>query len=185
MDNVSLAADQGATGGARGVTTTFSQLGTAQGGDIPLICPCCEGSDFRPYVRDIRSIYSAKPYEVVQCQHCRHGMTVPVPSEAELQAIYDRIYSYDVHRAVRGEKAYRGRLLADQITQLQPARRNFSVLEIGCMFGVLLKELVARGISAQGIELSSEPVRHCQDAGLNLSCETVEQFVERARRAHR
>jgi SAM-dependent methyltransferase len=174
MDNVSP------EGGAEGGTNTFSRHGGPREGDTRLICPCCGGSVFQSYVRDIRSIYSAKPYDVFQCQQCRHGMSVPVPSEAELKAIYDRIYSYDVHRAVMGEKAYRGRLLAGQIARLRPAHGDFRVLEIGCMFGVLLNELAARGITAQGIELSAEPVRHCQSEGLNVSCESVEQFVARA-----
>jgi SAM-dependent methyltransferase len=149
-------------------------------GSPSLVCPCCAGREFKTIVRQIRSIYSTKPYDVVRCQGCGHGMTEPMPSPAELQAIYDRIYSYDVNYAVIDERAYRARFLADKIVRLRPPSGTFRALEIGCMFGTLVKELTARGIATKGIELSKESADFCRAAGLDVTCESVEQFVSRA-----
>ena len=148
-------------------------------GTPPLVCPCCDGGEFTPIVRQVRSVYAAKPYDIVRCRGCGHGVTVPLSRPEELQAIYDRVYFYDAHYAVMGEKAYHARFLADDIARLRPSMGTFRVLEVGCMFGTLLRELADRGIAAQGIELSEEPVRYCRDRNLEVSCESVEQFVGR------
>lgn len=145
-----------------------------------LSCPCCRGTDFSYLVRQVRSIYSSKPFDIVACKECGHGITVPVPTLEELQSIYDRVYLYDVHYEVMSEKAYHARFLADDICRLKPVGTPIRVLEIGCMFGSLLRELSKRGVIAKGIELSEEPVKYCQESGLDVACESAEQFVARA-----
>ena len=145
-----------------------------------LSCRCCGGTDFSYVVRQVRSIYSSKAFDVVACKDCGHGITVPAPTPEELQSIYDRVYLYDVHYEIMSEKAYHARFLADDICRLKPAGAPIKVLEIGCMFGSLLRDLSKRGAIAKGIELSKEPVKYCQESGLDVSCESAEQFVARA-----
>jgi SAM-dependent methyltransferase len=145
-----------------------------------LQCPCCGASQFAPMVRGLRSIYADQPYDVARCGQCGHGVTAPVPTPEELDAIYGRVYLYDVHRAVLGEKEYRARLLAGEIARLRPQAGPFRVLEIGSMFGALLSELARRGIMAQGVELSQAPVQYCRERNLEVSCESAEQFAARA-----
>jgi SAM-dependent methyltransferase len=145
-----------------------------------LSCPCCGGGKFSPIVRQLCSVYSSAPYDVAGCHECGHGMTVPVPSPDDLRSVYEHVYFYDVHREIRSEKVYRARLFAEEICRMRPANGPFRVLEIGCMYGALLMELNRRGAIATGIELSEEPARHCRGIGLDVSTESVEQFVARA-----
>jgi SAM-dependent methyltransferase len=105
---------------------------------------------------------------------------MPVPSPEDLKAIYDQSYYYDAHHLIMSEKVYRAQALSEDIWKLRPADGPFRILEIGCMHGVLLRELMSRGACVKGIELSEEPARHCREIGLDVSAESVEQFVARA-----
>jgi 2-polyprenyl-3-methyl-5-hydroxy-6-metoxy-1,4-benzoquinol methylase len=144
-------------------------------------CTVCGNDAASTYRSGVTSVYSRKKYNVAQCGQCGHFFTDPAPEAAELDDIYTNKYSYDAHRLIDAEKQMRARNYADYIAGLEGAK---SALEVGCMHGLLLKELKRNGMEVAGVELNPDAVRYCRDQGLNVVQSSIEDHLEQAGNQH-
>jgi SAM-dependent methyltransferase len=97
-----------------------------------------------------------------------------------LDEIYSKVYAYDLHEAIRPEKSFRARKLA-QVFGVPKA--GSVAIEIGCGEGVLLSYLQSNGIKVFGCEVDKTSVdRANQILGevcvLNLKAERYLQEVK-------
>lgn len=124
----------------------------------------------------LRSIYTDKPYDLVECNGCHNIVTMPVSDEKTLEQLYSSIYLYPVHKIVSGEKKYRARGLAKIIRDAaKHSHRN--ILEIGCMYGCLLDELKGE-FTVTGVEFGDEPVAECRARGLNVYNASISSYLK-------
>lgn len=103
--------------------------------------------------------------ELVRCRACSFVRAATIPTPEELAALYGAGY-------------FQGEEYADYLADAVSIRRNFetrldrvlalagaleSVYEIGCAFGFWLQVAGARGIRAQGIDISAHAVEHARN----------------------
>ncbi|MBP6335009.1 MAG: class I SAM-dependent methyltransferase [Bacteroidia bacterium] len=143
---------------------------------IPVKCSCCKGTKGKLLYSGLRSVYTDKPYSVVQCLSCQNGITTPSVEENELDKIYSGTYLYPVHLLALGEKKYRARAMAEYVREITPATTHPSVLEIGCMFGYLLQEL-KNEYKVKGIDIGNDAVSYCIQQGLDVRDISIEKYL--------
>jgi SAM-dependent methyltransferase len=143
-------------------------------------CRCCGATDTRFLTGKQRSIYATRDYDIVVCRRCGNGITVPVETQATLDALYEATYLYPVHECVIGEKRYRAKALGKFIRIYYPATAYPSVLEIGCMFGYLMESLKP-WYRVKGIDLGSEAIRFCKKRGLEAEEVAVEEYLQHSK----
>src|SRR3989344_8724322 len=146
-----------------------------------MACTICESKNTSTYKRGVTSVYSRTKYDIGHCSNCNHYFTYPKPTSEELDDIYTNKYSYDAHSLIEAEKRMRARNYAKYIASLPNTK---SVLEVGCMHGILLSELKKLGLNVEGVELNSKAVKHCQSIGLNVTNSSVEDHLEKANDSH-
>ncbi len=144
-------------------------------------CSICSKKTASVYRYNVKSVYSAKAYDVMHCSNCGHFFTNPTFTQAELDDIYINRYSYDAHALIESEKRMRAKKYANFISKL---RGVSSVLEVGCMHGLLLTELQKKGLKVSGVELDPEAVKYCQDHRLNVEQSSVEDHLKKANSKH-
>jgi len=138
------------------------------------ICGKKTASVYRPHVK---SVYSSKAYDVMHCTNCGHFFTRPKFTQAELDDIYYNRYSYDAHALIEKEKRIRAKNYAKYIAALPGVS---SVLEVGCMHGLLLVQLQKLGLKVSGVELDPEAVKYCRKLGLKVVQSSIEDHLEKA-----
>jgi SAM-dependent methyltransferase len=117
---------------------------------------------------------SEKGFEVIECACCEFKHVVPIPSEDELQRIYNSEY-YSVEKPLYIERnledqewwnmVYDSRL--DLFAELlSPSRKE--LLDIGSGPGFFLARARAKGWKGTGIEPSVEAFSHSQTLGLEV-----------------
>lgn len=143
------------------------------------LCRCCGSEDSHFLVGGLDSIYARQQYDVVVCEKCGNGITLPVETQTNLDRLYGETYLYPVHECVIGEKRYRAEGLARFLRQHYPAAKYPSVLEIGCMFGYLMESL-RPDYRVKGIDLGAEAIRFCQARGLDAEEVSVEEYLRRS-----
>lgn len=141
---------------------------------------CIEGRIHR-YKSNIFSVYSDKPYNLEYCDNCALVITSPIPSSDELSDIYNNKYAYDVHLLVEKEKIYRAKKTARHINTLNGIK---TVLEIGSMYGFLLKQLEEIKLICSGIELDKKAAEYCIRNNLNLINTSLENFLENSNKTY-
>ncbi len=145
-------------------------------------CSVCHQETTEVYRSDVKSVYSDKAYDILRCTNCQHYFTNPVFTQDELSDIYSNKYSYDAHSLIEKEKRMRARNYADYISKLHGVS---SALEVGCMHGILLTELKAKGLKkVSGVELDPEAVKFCKDLGLDVTQSSIEDHLEKADSKH-
>lgn len=144
----------------------------------PVTCRCCGSQQQHFLVGGLDSIYARRTYEVVVCEQCGNGITVPAETQASLDRLYAETYLYPVHECVIGEKRYRAEGLARFLRQHYPAAQYSNVLEIGCMFGYLM-EALRRDYRVKGIDLGTEAIRFCRERGLDAEEISVEDYLKK------
>ncbi|MCA9587292.1 MAG: class I SAM-dependent methyltransferase [Myxococcales bacterium] len=157
---------------------------TTPGGDgratqperAPATCGACGGGTREDVARPASTYSPRGDYAVATCETCGSGRTVPVPEPEELNAFYATEYTYDAHLLISAEKRWRARHILD--AALPPGAKR--VLDVGCMYGYLLEEAKARGVTdAVGVELSSGPAKAASAAGLDVFCGTIEDYAKK------
>ncbi len=111
-------------------------------------------------------------WPLASCPRCRLRFTVRVPSDAELEELYNRLYSegdvYQMHldevrRLAAGKRegagVYRSLIF---LLRYRP-RQGDRLLEVGCGVGSFLVRAKARGWQVEGIDLSESAIRASQD----------------------
>lgn len=135
---------------------------------------CIEGRIYR-YKSNIFSVYTDKPYNLEYCDNCSLILTSPIPSSDELTNIYNNKYAYDVHLLVEKEKIFRAKKTARYINTLKGIK---TVLEIGSMYGFLLKLLEDFQLICTGIELDKKAAEYCISNNLSIINSSLESFLE-------
>ncbi|MDD4351706.1 MAG: class I SAM-dependent methyltransferase [Candidatus Gracilibacteria bacterium] len=138
-------------------------------------CPICHSNKLSCYKNAVSSVYTETDYELWTCSDCQHIFTAPLPTAEILDDIYKNKYSYDLHLLIQQEKAYRAKKLAKYIKTLTGIQ---SVLEVGCMYGFLLKELQNSKLSLTGVEIDQKAVQHCQASNLNVINSSFKDFLQ-------
>jgi 2-polyprenyl-3-methyl-5-hydroxy-6-metoxy-1,4-benzoquinol methylase len=144
-------------------------------------CPVCGSDKTNTLHKNVKSVYSEKPYDLNQCSDCRHIFTSPAPTKKELDHIYKNLYGYEAHLLIQNEKAYRGREYAKVVAS---QAKKGKVLEVGCMHGYLLSALKDRGYEVTGVELDTDAVAYCQSRGLNVTQGFMEDFLAKSKKQY-
>jgi SAM-dependent methyltransferase len=139
-------------------------------------CVICGAKVVESVARPASTYAPRGAYRIGTCRACGCGQTLPLPTEADLEALYAREYNYDAHVLIAPEKRWRARRILDAALRTASGRR---VLDVGCMYGYLLEEALARGAAAAvGVELSAGPAKAARGRGLDVFCGTIEKFAE-------
>lgn len=144
-------------------------------------CPICSKKTAIIYRKDVKSVYSSKSYDIMHCNNCTHYFTNPTFTQKELNDIYTNKYSYEAHSLIEKEKRMRAKNYARYISKLS---KVYSALEVGCMHGLLLTELRARGLKVAGVELDTEAVEYCKKHGLEVTQSSIEDHLEKVNSKH-
>lgn len=135
-------------------------------------CVVCGGT-LEPAVAHPRSAYTANgEYRIDACRDCGAGMTLPRPTDDDLERCYARSYGYSTHHLIEPEKRRRSAQLL-RWSRLRSGR----ILDIGCMYGFLLDEGSTRGLETFGVELSADAAAIAADKGHHVTTGTVEAFA--------
>jgi SAM-dependent methyltransferase len=140
------------------------------------------GDRLEPWLARVASTYAAgKTYEIHRGVPSGVGVTVPVPTPAELDDIYGAHYDYGAHALIEREKRWRSGKLADLLTRRQTATKPTTierVLDVGCMHGYLLEELRRRGARVlHGIEIAEGPAQTAEQRGFVVHRGPIETFT--------
>jgi 2-polyprenyl-3-methyl-5-hydroxy-6-metoxy-1,4-benzoquinol methylase len=138
------------------------------------------GDELHPWLKRVSSTYaSGKSYQIYRGEPSGIGVTVPVPTPAELNELYAATYDYGAHALIEREKRWRNRKLVDHL--LAGGASIDTVLDVGCMYGYLLEELRARGAGAlHGVEIAEAPARVAEGKGFTLHQGTIEAYAASA-----
>ncbi len=145
-------------------------------------CPVCSGVTSKPFKRGVTSVYSETPSDMLRCAGCDNIFVSPMPTPKELNRIYGKSYSYDVHLLIEREKLYRTAHTASYIKSRNKGKGE--VIEIGSMFGHLLEALGKLGVKASGIELDKRAVAIGQKKGVNLKQSSLEAFLKTSKKRY-
>jgi SAM-dependent methyltransferase len=119
-------------------------------------------------------IDSVKGYDIIDCEQCGFVHIDPIPTDAELKAVYaDEYYTGEkplfIDRQIEDldwwNTVYDERYDAFE-TLLSPTRRK--VLDVGCGPGYFLKRGLERGWKALGIEPSKQACGHARSKGIDV-----------------
>lgn len=115
------------------------------GGKGSAPCPICAGRVRR------RAAYRRGRWRVHLCESCGHGVTRPLPTDAELRDVYESAAYFDVRGMRRNEVAPQNRIQAEDF------RRRFggeTLLDVGAGLGARLAAASQVGYRVTGTELS-------------------------------
>jgi len=130
-------------------------------------CILCDGESFRvvePAVRDNR-FGSPGSWRILACESCGLWQTDPVPTQGELQALYERHYNFGgegetgsawarLRALFLSSPAYRLLLRVDGDVSFHARRGRGRLLDVGCNEGRGLSLYAANGFQAEGLELN-------------------------------
>lgn len=149
-----------------------------------LQCDLCKGKTFQFL------FHHHQNWQVQQCRTCKLTQIIPRPTRKEVARLYEEDESHfepyidqkEVH-----EQYFRWKLsmiknmfsvrIASQLSN--HTKKNISVLDIGCLTGVLLSEAEKMGISAQGVDISSDAVMYCKKQGLKAFHGTIADYAKK------
>lgn len=135
------------------------------------------GDELHPWLNRVSSTYaSGKSYQIYRGDPSGIGVTVPVPTPAELSNLYAATYDYGAHALIAAEKRWRNRKLVDHL--LAGGASVDTVLDVGCMYGYLLEELRERGARAlHGMRIAEAPARVAEGKGFAVHQGTIEAYA--------
>ena len=97
-----------------------------------------------------------------------------MPTAEEITATYAGAYDYSAHTLIASEKHWRSRRLLRRFG----ADRTDSLLDVGCMYGYLLQEAHALGVTrAEGVEVAEAPAEWARAHGCEVFVGTLEAYA--------
>ena len=129
-------------------------------------CEICSG-------RKTNRLFNIGKYSIVKCQKCGLVYTTPRPSESEMVKHYTKekrktlpaLRPHAVRQIFREMwHAYKGAVSRKDPLLLEDYAAG-KVLDVGCGFGELLRNLKKKGWQTYGIEINREAAKHAQEFG--------------------
>lgn len=128
-------------------------------------------------------------WKVEQCMSCGLTQIIPRPTRREVEQLYENDEShfdpYIEQRSVH-ETYFREELLKlmEVMHERQGSSMNkkkagfYSILDIGCLTGVLLGEAKKMGIQATGVDISNDAVKYCKKQGYTAFHGTIKEYAK-------
>lgn len=112
---------------------------------------------------------SENSYSIYHCTSCGYRCLYPLPSEAEIDSLYNRSYFEDGERGYSYAKQVMESNAAFAVTAEKFSKRLHDgdiVVDVGCATGDFMVLLRNAGVRVMGIELSDYGVDVCRQRGL-------------------
>lgn len=144
-------------------------------GDAPP-CALCGG---RSHVR----LFHKQGYDFTRCTGCSLVRLDPLPTEEALAEIYERSYRDGLYAMFAKANDVRAATAEARVAAIAPLAPDGPWLDVGCSTGALLDAVVARGIAAEGFDLSGVAVAAARARGLDATRSSVDEFTPKRRYA--
>jgi SAM-dependent methyltransferase len=99
-------------------------------------------------------------WPIKKCLRCQLVQVNPLPSQTEVNRLYQGDYwknfSFYSSQLPAHEKYFR-----KKIADIKKLHKSGRLLDVGCAFGVLLKEADSQGFVSEGIDISGYAVKQC------------------------
>jgi SAM-dependent methyltransferase len=124
-------------------------------------------------------------YEIRRCVHCGVEQTFPIPSAAELKALYETYYNFGGETGTRYTRwreqflfssLYRAWIWLDGDVAFHERRGQGRLLDIGCNEGRGLRIYARNGFQVEGLELNETAAKVARNAGFEVHTCLVEEF---------
>jgi 2-polyprenyl-3-methyl-5-hydroxy-6-metoxy-1,4-benzoquinol methylase len=147
-----------------------------------MTCPACAGA---PCVRGLEK----EGWTIRVCASCGHGWISPIPSEADLKALYtqnenahlENGHALELEALLGDDPATSLHYFADRLRYLErfvPGLRTKRVLDFGCSSGLFVQALRHAGVSkAEGIDIIPDMIEHGRSRGLPLEYDENSTFL--------
>jgi 2-polyprenyl-3-methyl-5-hydroxy-6-metoxy-1,4-benzoquinol methylase len=154
-------------------------------------CPVCGAPPAAGHMLFGRDRLHGTPgtFQVVTCESCGCGWTLPAASSAELDAFYPNTYSAHLLERgrlgaiqERGQRLILHRALARLPLRALSERPPGELLDVGCGRGDLGAELVRRGWHVAGVDPSAGAAATARARGLDARVGTLESVAYRDER---
>lgn len=116
-----------------------------------------------------------------KCRSCGLVQVVPMPTEAEISALYDEDFDhfepYIEQNAVHHE--YFRKKVREMLTRFRGVPVSYGrlrLLDIGCLTGILLAEAKKAGMKATGVDISRDAVMYCRKKGFTVLAGTIQSL---------
>ena len=119
------------------------------------------------------------------CESCGTIQLAPFPTAAELDRAYADDYATSGHYGTDPERIYSAsRPFYAAVLDTLRARvaAPAAVLDFGCGWGGMCRELAGAGYDALGLDYPSESLNHCRSLGLTVTDMPLEAMVQRDER---
>ena len=157
-----------------------------EGKEAAARCLLC-GSELVPALEEVRDTRFGLPgvYSIHGCRRCGLEHTLPRPSQAELNRLYEEHYNFaeatgrsyhGLRRLLHSPLFYRLWLALDGDVSFHARRGRGRLLDIGCNEGRGLAFYRANGFQAEGLELNSVAAASARAKGFTVYEEPLERF---------
>ncbi len=119
-------------------------------------CPIC-------HTGDTRTLGVRSGFPVARCRRCGHTFVTRRPTDAELNAVYER-YSYD-EQHLDALPDFLLPVVTEKVRSFAPYRQSGRLLDVGFGAGALLAVAKAEGFRPYGIEVSALAVEQAKAHG--------------------
>jgi SAM-dependent methyltransferase len=127
--------------------------------------------------------FEKQGYRFVRCDGCTLVRLDPLPDQQALTAFYDESYRSGIYATFASAETVRAATAAARVAAVWPHVPPGPWLDVGCSTGSSLTAAAARGLDAEGIELSAAAVDVARAAGLRVERVSAEDFQPRRRYA--
>jgi len=150
-------------------------------------CVLCRGTNLAPKLADVPDTRFASPgrWSILECGDCGLLQTDPLPTQAQLKALYERHYNFGGEARAGGiytrlrrlllESPVYGLFLAlDGDVAFHARRGEGRLLDVGCNEGRGLERYRANGFDAEGLELNALAAAAARAKGFVVHETTIE-----------
>ena len=113
-----------------------------------------------------------------KCVSCGLVQVTPMPSESEIVSLYHEDFEhfnpYIEQEAVH--HAYFRQKIKEILQRSTSAQAGLTILDIGCLTGVLLDEAKKAGMNAAGVDISHDAVMYCKKKGYLMYEGTIQSL---------
>lgn len=122
------------------------------------VCGICGGTALIPLfaARDLNFATTSESFTIERCPSCGVAQTSPRPPDETLGKYYPPVY-YPIGEFDEGRYQHTiGKYQRDKIRLLKAEKQQGKVLDIGCGAGYFVREALAAGYDAEGVEFNAD-----------------------------